>query len=197
MTPPGTRPLEFTAFSQPEQGHWTYSDWLGLPDDGFSYEVLNGILHISPPPSTHHQRVSLRLAARMLLHAEKNDLGEVLEAPVGVRLPTQPVPLQPDLLFILKERKSIIGKEYVEGAPDLIVEILSPSNWPLDRREKFQAYRDAGVSEYWIVDPRARLIEVFTLEDSGYALLSQCRTGDTARSAVLRGFEIAVNDLLG
>ncbi|MEK7311684.1 MAG: Uma2 family endonuclease [Chloroflexota bacterium] len=180
----------------PEQGQWAYEDWLRLPDDGFRYEVLKGELHMAPPPTLQHQRTSGRLFARMQRFTEQNDLGEVFEAPTGVRLPNEPVPVQPDILFVRKERLNILGKEYVEGAPDLIVEILSPSNWTYDRKEKFQAYRDAGVSEYWIVDYRPKTIEVFVLEAGTYALVNQFGPGDTVRSTTLIGFEVKVDDIL-
>jgi Uma2 family endonuclease len=181
----------------PDQGQWTYEDWLRLPDDGFRYEVLNGELFMERPPNILHQRFSNRLVVRMSSHVMTNGLGEVFQAPTGVRLPGQPVPIQPDILFVSRERKSIIGKDYVEGAPDLVVEILSPSNWPFDRNEKFQAYRGAGVREYWIVDPRARTVEVFVLEDGSYALTAKCGPGETVRSGVLAGFEMAVNEIFG
>ena len=179
----------------PEQGQWTYEDWLRLPDDGFRYEVLNGELFMAPPPALDHQRSSMSLSARMWLYATQNDWGEVLEAPVGVRLPDQPVPFQPDILFVRKERRHILGGNYVEGAPDLIVEILSPGNWTYDRKEKFQAYRDAGVAEYWIVDYRARTIEVFSLEAGEYALLGKYGISETARSVVLAGFAVKVDEV--
>jgi Uma2 family endonuclease len=181
--------------SQPEQGHWTYEDWLRLPDDGFRYEVLNGELFKSPPPKRSHQKFSGRLFIRMTLHAEKSRLGEIYQAPTGVRLPGQPVPVQPDVLFVSEERRSILGEDYIEGAPDLIVEVLSPSNWLYDRREKFQVYQATGVREYWIVDPRARTIDVFVLEDGSYVLTGTFRSGDTVRSGVLEGFEIAVDEV--
>ncbi|MCP4578145.1 MAG: Uma2 family endonuclease, partial [Deltaproteobacteria bacterium] len=88
----------------PTQGQWTYEDWLQLPDDGYRYEVIDGVLHMSPPPRTDHQRISFRLARRLGNFAEKHSLGEVFSAPTGVRLPNQPVPVQPDILFIRAER---------------------------------------------------------------------------------------------
>jgi hypothetical protein len=100
----------------PEQGHWTFEDWLRLPDDGFRYEVLNGELFTAPPPNISHQRSSSRLLLRMALHATTKGLGEVFHPPTGVKIPGQPVPVQPDILFVSRERKSIIGKEYIEGA---------------------------------------------------------------------------------
>jgi len=191
----GPLPMAPPAPTWPEQGQWTVEDWLRLPDDGFRYEVLNGELHMSPPPSIQHQDTVLALAAEMRSFAVSRHLGKVLAAPCGVRLPGQPVPLQPDVFFVSQARKSIIGKDYVEGAPDLIVEILSPSNWAYDRRDKFRVSLEAGVPEYWIVDYRARTIEVFHLEDGEYVLLGKYGPGETARSVVLTGFEALTDDI--
>jgi Uma2 family endonuclease len=119
-------------------------------------------------------------------------LGEILTAPVGVRLPRQPVPLQPDIVFIRTERLGMVGEAYVEGAPDMLMEILSPSNWLYDRREKMQAYQEAGVAEYWIVDPHALTIDVYVLEQGAYGLLGQYRIGEVAHSQVLPGFGVPV-----
>ncbi len=183
----------------PAQGQWTYEDWLRLPDDGYRYEVLNGVLHMVPPPTIHQQRVSNRLVVRLSNFVAARNLGEVLAAPCGVRLPGQPVPVQPDILFISAARLDAlcVGDEYVEGAPDLVVEILSPSNWLYDRREKFQAYRLAGVPEYWIVDPSARTIEVFVLEGREYRLQGCYEAGQAVPSRVLPGFTVTVDEVFG
>ncbi|MBI3763027.1 MAG: Uma2 family endonuclease, partial [Chloroflexi bacterium] len=169
----------------PEQGQWTYDDWARLPEDGTRYEVIDGVLYLTPPPAIPHQFSSNRLSTAMTNHADAKKLGNILTAPVGVRLPDQPVPLQPDIAFVSTARKSIIGKQYVEGAPDLVVEILSPSNWPFDRQEKFRVYQAAGVPEYWIVDYRAKTVEVFALEEGEYVLLGKYGMGDAAASRVL------------
>jgi Uma2 family endonuclease len=179
----------------PEQGQWTYEDWLRLPDDGFRYEVLNGELIMTPPPTVRHQDVIGALFTRMRLFAVERQLGKVFVAPCGVRLPEQPVPVQPDIFFVKAERRDIVGEEYVEGAPDLVVEVLSPSNWTYDRREKFQAYLAAGVPEYWIVDYRACTVEVFVREGGVYALIDKFGQGQTVCSQVLTGFEITVDEL--
>jgi len=179
----------------PEQGKWTYEDWLQLPDDGFRYEVLDGVLYMTPPPSISHQRALFRLARRMGNFALGHHLGEVLVAPCGVRLLGQPVPVQPDILFVSAERQDIFGVEYVEGAPDLVVEVLSPGNWLYDRTEKFRAYEEAGVCEYWIVDCRACTIEVFALEEGMYTLEGKFGEGETASSWVLAGFKVGVDEL--
>ena len=179
----------------PEQGMWTYEDWLRLPDDGYRYEILEGELFMSPPPKVPHQRSSRGLFVRMCAHAAKHNSGEVFCAPIGVRIPGQKVPLQPDILFVKKNRSHIVEKDYIEGAPDLIVEILSPSNWTLDRREKFQAYQAAEVPEYWIVDYRAKTIEVFILESKNYVLTGKFGPGETVRATQMDGFSIQVDEV--
>jgi Uma2 family endonuclease len=179
----------------PEQGQWTYEDWLRLPDDGFRYEVLNGVLYMTPPPRIRHQFTLENLSRRLGNFVAERKLGWILFAPCGVRLPGQPVPIQPDILFVRAERRDIIGEEYVEGAPDLVVEVLSPSNWLYDRTEKFRAYQEAGVPEYWIVDYSARTIEVFVLEGSTYALLGKFGVGETVYSQVLGDFQVAVDEV--
>lgn len=176
----------------PPQGEWTYEDWCKLPEDGYRYEVIAGVLYVSPPPSIRHQRISIALVGHFLDFLKMQPLGEILTAPVGVRLPRQPVPLQPDIVFIRTERLGMVGEAYVEGAPDLLVEILSPSNWLYDRREKMQAYQEAGVAEYWIVDPHALTIDVYVLEQGAYGLLGQYRIGEVAHSQVLPGFGVPV-----
>ncbi len=179
----------------PQQGEWTREDWLRLPDDGYRYEVLDGELYMTPPPTIKHQRASFHLALKLGNFVLEHNLGEVLLAPCGVYLPKHPVPVQPDILFVHTRQREIIGEEYVEGAPDLVVEVLSPSNWLYDRREKFQAYQNAGVPEYWIVDYRACTIEVFFLEKGTYTLLNQYKPGDVAQSCVLENFQVAVDEV--
>ena len=177
----------------PEQGHWTHDDWLQLPDDDFQYEIIDGVLYMSPPPSTSHQQSVSQLVAHMVIHAANEELGKVYPSPISVQLPRKSTTVQPDILFISKDREHIIGSTSIEGAPDLIVEILSPSNWQYDRGEKMEAYRQAGVREYWIVDGRTKTIEIFILEEESYYLTGKFATGETAESTVLEGFSIPVN----
>ena len=179
----------------PEQGKWTYDDWARLPDDGTRYEVIDGELYMTPPPSVSHQSASIRLTTAIATYVDAKGLGFVFAAPIGVRLPHQPVPLEPDIVFISSARKAIIGKEYIEGVPDLVVEILSPSNWMYDRQEKFRLYQTSGVPEYWIVDYRAKTVEAFVLENGEFALIGKWGVGETASSRGLSGFQIAVADI--
>jgi len=126
---------------------------------------------------------------------EAHQSGEVGVAPTGVLLPTQPVPVQPDIFYIAAGRTDVSLGRYVEGAPDLIVEVLSPGNWLYDRKEKYQVYQAAGVREYWIVDACAKTIEVYVLKEGVYLLTGKWGTGERAQSQVLSGFEVAIDDL--
>ncbi|MBI4770112.1 MAG: Uma2 family endonuclease [Chloroflexi bacterium] len=179
----------------PPQGQWTYADYQRLPEDGWRYEVIEGELLMSPAPRTVHQRISIKLSSRMMSFVDARDLGEVYYAPVDVMLGDLATPVEPDVLFISRERLHIVGEETIDGAPDLIVEILSPSNWLADRRTKFRVYALAGVREYWILDPERRTIEVFLLQGQSYALQGNYGPGEAAPSVVLAGFEVQVAEI--
>ena len=150
---------------------------------------------MTPPPSTTHQFSNARLQTKMTNFVDAKGLGWVLAAPIGVRLPPQPVPLEPDIVFVSAAHKAIIEEKYIEGVPDLVVEVLSPSNWLYDRNEKYQLYQSTGVPEYWIVDYRAKTVEVFVLEQGEYTLIGKWGVGDSAESRVLVGFKVAVADI--
>jgi Uma2 family endonuclease len=179
----------------PPQGKWTYEDYRRLPDDGWRYEIIEGELYTSPAPDPIHQESGFELMALFRDFNKKHNMGKVYIAPIDVILPGLATPVQPDGLFIVKERLHIVKKARIEGAPDVIVEVLSPSNWLLDRREKFQAYAKGGVREYWIVNPLARTIELFVLRENRYELIGKYGDGETVRSEVLPGFEVKVDEV--
>lgn len=180
----------------PLQGQWTYEDWLRLPDDGWQYEIIKGVLYMVPAPTPRHQRASGNLELRMKLFVLEHGLGEVFDAPLDVYLPGQETPVEPDLLFIATERAHLVSERGVEGAPDLVVEVLSPKTWWRDRRVKMPLYEETGVRECWLVDPAARTIEVYVLRDRAYELLDRWGPGEIARSEVLKEFEVAVEDIV-
>ncbi len=184
-----------TARSWPEQGQWSYDDWLRLPDDAYRYEIIEGELFVSPSPSVQHQIAVSSLLSAMHQHAKEKNLGLVLTAPIGVRLPVEETIVQPDLLFISRERLEVVKDNVIDGAPDLVVEILSPSNWVYDRTRKQKTYEQAGVREYWIVDYRARTVDVLVLEGHEFVQRGQYREGDVAPSEALPGFAIPVADI--
>ncbi len=178
----------------PPQGQWTEVDYFALPDTNRHVELSEGKIIIPPHPTNRHQVAVLALAMRLLDFAKQRDLGEVRIAPLPVRLWPGKI-REPDVFFYLKAHTDRIG-EQVCGVPDLVVEVLSPSTERVDRQEKFQEYAQAGVQEYWIVDPDRGTIEVYTLERAAYRPLGVWPKGQKARSALLQGFEVAVDDIL-
>ena len=179
----------------PPQGEWTYEAYKRLPDDGWKYEVIEGELLMAPAPEPAHQESGMNLKNPMWNFVHARDLGKVYDSPIDVTLPGLASPVQPDILFIARDRLHIVKKNAIEGAPDLVVEILSPSNWNIDRQTKFRVYALAGVREYWIVDPKARTIEVYVLRGRSYELLGKYEVGETASSEVLVGFEVKVEEV--
>jgi len=178
----------------PPQGEWTYEDYLRLPDDGYHYQIIKGVLFMTAAPAIKHQDVVRNLLVALHLFVKERRRGKVYDSPVDVQLSEQTV-VEPDIIFVARERLSIIKESYVEGAPDLIVEILSPSNWVVDRRDKFAVYEAAGVREYWIVDPDVRTVEIYSLRQGQYALLERYEPGQTVQSELLTGFEIPVDNI--
>jgi Uma2 family endonuclease len=151
----------------PPQGRWTYADYAALPDDGNRYEIIAGVLYTTPAPGAGHQSVSARLVTFLVTHVEFAGLGRVFAAPVDVELAPDTV-VQPDIVVILSANLDRITPSRIIGAPDLVVEILSPGTAGYDRREKQDAYARAGVGEYWIVDPGAQTVELLTLDQGRY-----------------------------
>jgi len=139
-----------------------------FPDDGKRREIIGGELHVSPAPAEIHQDLSMRLSNLLYLAINLTDAGKAYASPVDVRFsPTDQV--QPDLLAIRKDRLGIYkGSHVVHGAPDLVIEILSPSTARYDQVEKRQLYEENGVPEYWIVDPERRQLIILRLTDAGY-----------------------------
>ncbi len=166
------------------------AEYLALPEDNRPAEIIEGELFMPPSPSTRHQRIVLRLALALDSHIGGAGLGQVFAAPLDVILdPDRPHVLQPDLIYISQERERIIG-DRIKGAPDLVVEVLSPATANRDRTEKLQLYCQYGVREYWLVDPEAQTVEVRRLTREGYELLRVFGRGDLLRSEVLSTLEL-------
>lgn len=179
----------------PAQGQWRYEDYQRLPADGKRYEIIEGVLYVANAPSFDHQFSVSRVLFYLQFFTIERDLGVVLTAPFEVHLSETSKPVQPDVLFIRKERQPAPSTQVFEGVPDLIVEVISPSSIRLDRKTKFDAYEQYGVAEYWLVDPKLRGVEVYTLSNSEYALLGQYTGNDLVASSVLAGLQIRANDL--
>ena len=195
---PLTLPRSEDGRAWPTPGEWTYEDYLRLPDDGNRYEVIRGHLYVSAAPMIGHQFVVTRGISILETFVRARKLGMVLGAPVDILLPRGiGTPVQPDIVFIRAENQPRWHDPNFKGAPDLVVEVLSPSTRRVDLKVKLEAYRDAGVPEYWVVDPQARTIVLYRLSEDGRSYVELGRGGmeDTVTSAVLPGLELAVRDL--
>ena len=150
---------------QTQQTPTTWEDVLRMPDDGNRYEFIGGRLYMTAAPVIRHQRVLARLWSALFPILVDSGRGEVLSAPLLVQFPGTDDRVQPDLLFISEERREIIGEKQVTGAPDLVVEILSPSTAHRDRGIKLDLYARSGVRQYWIVDPDEDVVDVWRFGD--------------------------------
>lgn len=164
----------------PRQGDWTYEAYAALPDDGCRYEIVQGVLMMTPAPETAHQGIIGEIYRYLCSQIVDTKRGLVLTAPVDVVF-AEDTQTQPDVLVLLKEHLERLQEKRVLGAPDLVVEVISPSSATYDRLVKHNIYEQAGVSEYWLVKPKVQTIEVFVLETGKYRSLGvfkgeQCLT---------------------
>ena len=181
----------------PAGGVWTYEDYALLPDDGKRYEVIRGELYMSAAPRPLHQRVITRLSYFLEGFLENSDIGIAFVAPIDVILPDKiGDPVQPDIVVMRRESLHIIDELNIQGAPDLVVEVLSPSNPVHDRKLKYDLYAEAGVQEYWIIDPHNRSVEIHVLQEGNYEPLGKWGEGETARSVVLKDFSVPVDEII-
>jgi len=174
----------------------TYEDYLQFPDDGKRHEIIDGDHYMTPAPKTKHQRISGNLATAMISFSKQHKLGLVLTAPCDVILSDENV-VQPDLLFVSTARAAIVTEDNIQGAPDLIVEILSESSRKKDEVTKRKLYERFGVREYWIVDPELEIVKIFKLTQHGYGRASELskETNDVLTTELLSGFDCAVSEI--
>jgi Uma2 family endonuclease len=144
----------------------TVEDYMKLPE-GAPFELIEGNLVQEPSPEYGHQRASMSLSSDMHQFVRKNNLGEVLAAPMDVYLDEKNV-YQPDILFIAKENLSRIERNGIHGAPDLVIEIISPSNSYKDFATKLHIYEKHGVREYFIVDPETKEVIAYRLSEGKF-----------------------------
>jgi Uma2 family endonuclease len=170
----------------------TADDLEQFPDDGKRREVIGGVLYVSVTPTRVHQRLSFLLARLLGEAVYDTGWGEAYYAPVDVRF-SERDQVQPDLLVIRKERLGIYRGHIVHGAPDIVIEIISPSNGMVDLVEKAQLYAANDVPEYWIFDPAARTCQQYRLEDGQHVPVFP--DGDTFRSTVVPDLAIDSQEL--
>ncbi|MEW6227312.1 MAG: Uma2 family endonuclease, partial [Bacillota bacterium] len=177
----------------------TYDDYCHIPPGHQRYELIGGAIRVVPSPSVSHQQVSKRLQRALMEWIEDRGLGEVYDAPLDVVLSKYDV-VQPDLLYVSRDRLGIIREANIWGPPDLVVEILSPGTARWDQEVKRQLYAKFGVREFWLVDPVGRTIEVATLERGEsatlqFTALQVYAPGSTLMSPLLPGFTLDIEAL--
>ena len=172
----------------------TYEDYLNTPDDE-RYELINGELIMAPSPRWAHQYADMEIGSILHTFVKRHNLGVVCSAPFDVVLSDTDV-VQPDLLFVSRERLHIITEDNIQGAPDLAVEILSPSTSARDRGYKRDLYAKHGVKEYWQVDTDAKRITVLSLNAHGeYDVVAVYGVGQTLASSLLPGFALNLDEI--
>jgi Uma2 family endonuclease len=170
----------------------TVRDLLAL-GEGVRAELIGGEIRMTPSPQWEHQHALGVLFRRLGAWSDEGSQGQVFVAPLDVYLPSGDV-VEPDVLFVARGSNAVLDR-WVRGVPDLLVEVLSPSNAEFDRDVKRELYARNGVPEYWIVDPQARTIEVLRLEGAAYRLHVCCVGADVLTSPGLAGFRLCVRDV--
>ncbi len=178
--------------SGPEQGEWTYDDYVTHTDDGEHYEIVNGVLVVAPVPDSPHQDVALRFGYYLLPHVEFAGLGKVRISPSDVVLSPNNV-VQPDVFVVLKEHLDRVQEKRVVGPPDLVIELASPSTALYDRLTKYDIYARFGVPEYWIAKTATRTVEVLVLEDGKYRSLGIFQGQEKLPSRIVPELPVAVD----
>ncbi len=170
----------------------TYDDLAALPDDGKRYELINGELFELTGPTTKHQWASGGFYDRLKPFVLRNDLGLVYYSPIDVQF-TPHIVVQPDVVYVSRARATIVKAGKIEGAPDLLMEVLSPSNRRHDTIKKAAIYAAFGVREYWLADPESETIVVQTFSDGVFVPVES--TDGIARSLILPGFAVNPADV--
>ncbi|MDN5311770.1 MAG: hypothetical protein PWQ68_743 [Thermoanaerobacteraceae bacterium] len=176
----------------PSKEFYTYEDYAKLPEDA-PYQLIGGKLIMTPSPTPSHQYISSRIEKRLIDFVEKSNLGLVFHAPLDVYLEEKET-YQPDIIYISKERLNII-EDRIKGAPDLVMEILSPSTAYYDLRRKARIYAKHGVKEYWVVDPMEKSVEIYKNNDGTFELVQKAEGEGNIKSLILPGFEIELQHI--
>ena len=176
--------------------HLTYDVYLAMPEMKQRYSIVDGELVMAASPTPDHQTVVLELSLKLALFVREHRLGRVFLAPLDIVIRRDPLRTrQPDLMFISNARRYIIGMQVIEGGPDLVVEVLSPTNTRQELQEKLQDYQTIGVREAWVVSPQARTVEVLKLSPERIERSGLYGLGDLLASHVLPELHLTVNEI--
>ncbi len=172
---------------------FTYDDFLDFPNDGRRHEIIGGEHFVTPSPNTRHQTISLNLTVAIRNYLVQHPIGAVYAAPLDVVLSDLDV-VQPDLMYISRERTGVLTEQHVRGAPDLVGEILSPGTRRTDEITKRKLYDRFGVVEYWVVDPELEGIKIYRRTAEGFTRVAELTAegGDEVTTPLLPDFSISV-----
>ena len=173
----------------------TYEDFVLFPDDGKRHELIDGEHYATPAPNAKHQAIVVNLTGMMWSYLQQHPGGRIFTAPFDVVFSEFDV-VEPDLLFIAGERKDqVLLKQHVRGAPDLVIEIGSPSTRKRDETIKRRLYERFGVSEYWVIDPELDTIKVYRRVDQRFVRVAELslENGDVATTPLLPGLEMPLS----
>jgi Uma2 family endonuclease len=174
----------------------TYADYELFPDDGLRHEIIDGEHYVTASPATRHQRIAGNLHYLIRGYLEGHPTGEVFMAPFDVVLSNFDI-VVPDLAYVSTERAHLITSKNLQGAAELVIEILSPSTRRRDERLKRDLYERTGVEEYWLVDPERDVVEVFKRAGGTFQAAVRYGRDQTLTSELLPGLLLAVNRVLG
>lgn len=177
-----------------EQIALTYEDYLTLPQDGKRYEVIEGELYMAPAPTTRHQRAIMRFIRILDQHIRDNDLGELFVSPIDVKLSRTTV-IQPDIVYVSKNRSAIVTEDNIQGPPDLVIEVISPSSADVDRGLKKKVYARYKIPHYLILDFDHQTLEAYQLRGKSYRLVDDLSGDATFAPRLFPGLKIKLADV--
>ena len=174
----------------------TYDDFVLFPEDGLRHEILDGEHYVSAAPYLRHQAVLIELSTAFHIFLRTHRIGKVFPGPVDVLLSRHDI-VEPDLVFVSNERLSMLTEKNIQGAPDLVIEILSNSTKNIDQGLKLERYERFGVQEYWIVNPNRNTITAYRLEGERFVKVAtlSAEAGDVLRTPLLPGLELQLAEV--
>ena len=180
----------------------TYEEWQKLPETRQRYEIVDGVMFMPPGPNVDHQWLMLDVYSRISNHVRASGIGVVLAAPLDVLIQREPLRVrQPDILYLnsqrtgIRRRTDVIGMQFLESAPDFVVEVLSPSNSRREMEGRLRDYQQIGVYQCWLFSPQAETAEIIDLKSNQPRSMAIFGTQDTLRSDLLPSFELNLCDI--
>jgi Uma2 family endonuclease len=172
----------------------TYEDYRLLPDDGRRWELIGGDFHVSPAPTSQHQQVVSHLVFQLISALWKKRRAQVLASPIDVIL-DETNTVQPDVVVVKHEHRSIITRRGIVGVPDLVIEVVSPHKPSMDFVLKRHLYERFGVPEYWLIDPDERTVTVLAHAGARFVEAQALRSSGVVRSKVFSTLKLPLAEL--